>query len=275
MQAAPSSIALFIAACLFASHLASSQVRAAESAATPTTIADAASSLPDAPIPPLETADASSAALPQSLASPYSSTHVSSGGSSMPPGTSLTLRDRFGLELRTSFGVPAFLLPAFESTITMAHPPDHFPQEWRDGGAGFGRNYAAYFARHGAGGLTHFAVADIVREDPRYHPSASTNPAFRFVHALAFTIVDKSDSGRNTLAVANLSGSLVGGFIGETFYPYGFNDPTHSLQRSLLELGNFGAHNLTAEFAPELARLAHKFHFPDRVADSFLPPDRK
>ncbi len=191
------------------------------------------------------------------------------------PGTPLTLHDRFTLETHTTFNPGAFAVPAAEAGITMAHPPDHFPREWSDGPGAFGRIYGATFARHTTGGLSHFAVAAVFREDPRYYPSASTNPVARFIHVLAFTVIDRSDSGRRTLAISNLSGSLAGGFVGMTFYPDGFNDTTHALQRSSLELANFAGHNLTAEFSPEITRILHKFHFPDHLADAFLPPDRK
>lgn len=190
-------------------------------------------------------------------------------------GAPLTLHDRFVLEARTTFGPSAFIVPAFEAAITMADPPQNYPRAWSDGGGAFGRNYGAEFVRHTTGGLTHFAVADIIREDPRYYASSSTNPAARFFHALAFTLVDRSDSGRHTIAVSNLAGSAAAGFIGMAYLPDGFNDTTHAYQRAAVEISNFAAHNLTAEFAPELASLAHKLHFPDRLADSFLPPDRK
>ena len=90
-----------------------------------------------------------------------------------------------------------------------------------------------------------------------------------------FTLVDRSDSGRRTLAASNLAGAAAGGFIGMAYEPQGFNDATHGYQRAAVELTDFVSHNLTAEFSPEIAHIAHKLHFPDRIADSFLPPDRK
>jgi hypothetical protein len=194
---------------------------------------------------------------------------------SMPPATTLTLHDRFALEIKTTFGPPAFIVPAGEAAITMADPPNHYPRAWSDGGGAFARNYGAEFVRHTTGGLTHFAVAAVLHEDPRYHPSTSTNYAARTFHAFAFTLIDRSDSGRNTLAVSNLAGSAGAGFIGMAYYPDGFNDLTHAYQRSAVEVTNFAAHNLIAEFSPELALIARKLHFPGWVANSFLPADRK
>jgi hypothetical protein len=157
----------------------------------------------------------------------------------------------------------------------MADPPNRYPRAWSDGGGAFGRNYGAEFVRHTTGGLTRFAAAAVLREDPRYHSSTSTNYAARAIHALAFTLVDRSDSGRRTVAFSNLAGSAGAGFIGMAYYPDGFNDVTHAYQRSAVEVTNFTAHNLIAEFSPELALLARKFHLPGKIAESFLPADRK
>lgn len=191
------------------------------------------------------------------------------------PFGSLTLGDRFSLEVHTTFGPADFTLPAVEAAYSMIHPPTGYPHDWTDGAGAFGRNYGAVFAGNTTSGLTHFAAAAVLREDPRYYPSTSANPTGRFFHALAFTLVDKSDSGRHTLAISNLAGATAGGFVGMGIYPDGFNDTTHAYQRAAWQMTSFVSHNMVAEFAPEIAHVLHKFHFPDRVADSFLPPDRK
>jgi len=266
MQAAFPAIPAFLAACLCLSQLAFAQA-----AAPPVS---ESSVLPSAPEPQL-LADASSAAWPQTLASPTSSRPVPPGAADLSPATSLTLGDRFALEAHITFGPAAFVVPAGEAAIDMALPPHRYPAAWSDGAGAFGRNYGADFVRHTTGGLTHFATAAVLREDPRYHPSTSANFGLRVIHALTFTLVDRSNSGRHTIAVSNLAGSAAAGFIGMAYYPDGFNDTTHAYQRAAVEVTTFGAHNIIAEFAPELVHLAHFFHLPDRLADSFLPPDRK
>jgi len=185
----------------------------------------------------------------------------------------LRLGERFSLELHTTFSPSAFIFPATESAIIMAAPPHKYPPEWLDGPGGFGRNYGAEFVRHTAGGMTHFAVAAIDREDPRYFPSTSTNPLKRTVHALMFTVIDQSDSGRRTLAVSNFAGSAAAGAIGMTFYPDGFDDVTHAYQRAAIEFSTYGSHNLTAEFSPEITRLLRKCHVPAGIASAFLPAE--
>jgi len=155
----------------------------------------------------------------------------------------------------------------------MAHPPDNFPHDWSDGPGAFGRIYGADLARHVTGGMAHFAVAAIDREDPRYYASMSTRSVPRFIHALMFTLVDRSDSGHRAVAVSNMAGSAAAGFVGMTFLPPGFNDTTHGYQRAAVEMSAFAAHNLVAEFSPEIVRVLHKLHVSDRIAGSFLPPE--
>lgn len=188
-----------------------------------------------------------------------------------PSGT-LTLNDRFHLQVKTSLSVSAFLVPVGDALVDMANPPDSYPREWRDGGSAFGRLYGAEFARHATAGFTHFTVAAIDREDPRYYPSTSHGFGKRTIHALWFTIIDRSDSGHRALAVSNLAASMAAGSIGMAFYPDGYNDFTHAYQRAAIETTSFASHNLIAEFSPEIVRALHKMHISDRIADAFLPP---
>ena len=187
------------------------------------------------------------------------------------PEGSLTLGERLSLTVHRTFGPTAFIYPAAEAGIVMAAPPHKYPSDWLDGGGAFGRNYGAQFARHAAGNFTQFAVATVDREDPRYFPSTSTNVFARTMHALAFTVVDRSNTGHRTLAISNFAGAASAGAVGMAFYPDGFNDTIHAYQRAAVEFGSYGSYNLTAEFSPEIVRLLRKCHVPDGLANSFLP----
>jgi hypothetical protein len=214
-----------------------------------------AQQLPDAPMP----SAALSAALP-----PFQTSRPQPSGP-------LTLRERFILQTRTSFSPVAFIVPAAEAGITMADPPTNYPRDWSDGAAAYGRNYGAEIGRHTTAGYAHFVAAAVLREDPRYYPCQRGNYAARFFHAMAFTLVDRSDSGHHTLAVSNFVGSAAGGFIGMAWEPAGFNDTTHAYQRSAVELTAFAGHNLIEEFSPELTRIAVKLHMAK--AQGALMPD--
>jgi CheY-like chemotaxis protein len=68
--------------------------------------------------------------------------------------------------------------------------------------------------------------------DPRYMPSTSSNVAIRIGHALAYTVVDRTDSGRRTIAVSNFAAAGAGGLVGMAYRPNGFNDATHAESES-------------------------------------------
>lgn len=186
---------------------------------------------------------------------------------------SLTLRQRFQLTMRVTFGVSAILIPAAEAGVDMAFPPSHYPREWTDGVGAFGRNYGAELARHTAGGLTRFAVAAVDREDPRYYASTSNRAVPRFIHAVMFTVADRNNSGHRTPAVSNFAGAAAAGFSGMPYEPAGFNDATHGAQRAAVEFGSFGAHNLVTEFGPELYRGMRKMHLPEWMAKAAVSED--
>ena len=107
-----------------------------------------------------------------------------------------------------------------------------------------------------------FLTAALLKEDFRYRPSSSKNPFGRAAHAIAFTFVDKSDSGHNRLAISNFVAAGAGGFVGNLYLPRGFNDVSHAQTRMAIELGGLAGQNLLREFAPELLKLARKLHAP-------------
>jgi hypothetical protein len=151
-----------------------------------------------------------------------------------------------------------FTAPAFRAGIRMANPPGkgatQYPPEWRQGAEAFGRNYGDAFAERVAFQTARFATGVITHEDPRYIPSSSHNVLARSLHALTFTFVDRSDSGRPMPAFSSFVGATAAGFVGNAYLPSGFNNPTHAGQRATLQFGFTAAGNLFREFAPQMPR---------------------
>jgi hypothetical protein len=105
-------------------------------------------------------------------------------------------------------------------------------------------------------------VGAVLHEDFRYRPSASHNVLARTFHAIAFTFVDKSDSGHNRVAFANFAGAAAGGFAGNLYLPPGYNNLSHAETRAAMEFAGFATRNVSREFAPELLRFSRKLHVP-------------
>jgi hypothetical protein len=180
-----------------------------------------------------------------------------------------TQRERFLDYAIVTFGPRALFGPAISSAIRMAHPPEAYPRDWKDGPGAFGRIYGASLANKAAKETGRYAAGAILREDFRYRPSASGNPLVRFGHALGYTFVDKSDSGHPRLAVANFVGAGADGFVGELYLPPGFNNRTHAETRMAVAFGDFALQNVLREFAPELGKAARKLKLP--IADLPIP----
>ena len=146
--------------------------------------------------------------------------------------------------------------------ISMAHPPGHYPPEWRQGMQAFGRNYGDFMASWTAVQAGQFVMAAATHEDPRYPRSTRSGLMPRTMHALAFVFIAHSDSGRNRLALSHFAGAAAGGFVGNAYLPSGYDDASHGLTRSALAFSGFFTSNLADEFHPDLVRIAHKLHIP-------------
>jgi hypothetical protein len=161
-----------------------------------------------------------------------------------------------------TMGPHALFAPAFSAAIRMANPPDQYPRAWKDGAGAYGRNFGASLASRTSLETGRYVTGALLHEDFRYRPSTSTRPAARFFHAVAFAVVDKSDSGHNRLAVANFVGAGAGGFVGELYLPKGYNNLSHAEAKAAFEFGGMMGQNVLREFAPDLARITRKLKLP-------------
>jgi hypothetical protein len=140
----------------------------------------------------------------------------------------------------------------------MINAPSKYPKEWKDGAAAFGRNYGYRVADHTSRNTAQFLAGALLHEDPRYLRSTSSNPFIRTIHALAFTVLDKTDSGRTTFAVSNFASAAAGGFVGMGILPDGYNDVTHAEQHMASEFLQIGIGNVLTEFEPQWGPWAKK-----------------
>jgi len=185
--------------------------------------------------------------------------------------TPLTGGDKFRIFIHKSFGPPAVILPAFGAGFQMLNPPNHYPREWKDGAAAFGRIYGYKEADRTSRETAQFLTGFLLHEDPRYQRSTSTNPLRRTFHALAFTVIDKTDSGRNTLAVSNFASAAAGGFVGMGILPNGYNDVTHAEQRMASEFLQIAIGNVATEFEPQWGPLAKKLRLQKILPAWWVP----
>jgi hypothetical protein len=226
--------------------------------------------LPDAPMPQDQVQDLAQG---ESPSSPASETHLNQFPV-LPPGLTrapLTIQDKFHIYAHKTFGPPAVILPAFGAGLGMLNPPNKYPREWKDGADAFGRNYGYRVADHTSRDTAQFLTGALLHEDPRYLRSTSDNPFVRTVHALAFTIFDKTDHGRTTFAASNFASAAAGGFVGMGILPNGYNDVTHAEQHMASEFMQIGIGNVITEFEPQWGPLAKKLRMPKLLPGWWVP----
>src|SRR6478752_6353873 len=118
-----------------------------------------------------------------------------------------------------SFRPGIYPVAAFYDGLTMANPPKAYPREWRQGFAGFARNYGDFMVSWASLQGGKFVAASILHEDPRYFMSTNKNFFARVANAVRYVVIDRSDSGHPRLAVANVAGAFAGGFVGNAYLP--------------------------------------------------------
>jgi hypothetical protein len=187
----------------------------------------------------------------------------------------LSFSDKFTIYAHQTFGPPEVILPAFRAGIGMANSTKHYPREWKDGAGAFGRLYGDSIATVTSQRTARFLTGVALHEDPRYVRSTSKNPLMRTMHAVAFTFIDKTDSGRNTIAFSNFAGAAAGGFVGTAYLPHGYNDMTHAEQRMAMQFTSIAIQNIAAEFQPQWGRVVRKLHIQKILPEWWVPPHEK
>ena len=183
----------------------------------------------------------------------------------------LSFSDKFTIYAHQTFGPPALILPAFTAGRDMANPKSHYPREWKDGGGAFGRLYGDSIAMTTSERTARFLAGVALHEDPRYVRSNSKNPLARTMHAVAFTFIDKTDSGRNTIAFSNFAGAAAGGFVGNAYLPHGYNDLTHAEQRMAIQFTGIAIQNIAAEFQPQWGPIVRKLRIQKIIPEWWVP----
>lgn len=176
--------------------------------------------------------------------------------------TPLNIKGKFHYFAVESFRPGIYPVAAVYVGFTMADPPSAYPREWRQGFPAFARNYGDFMASWVSVQGGKFVAASLLHEDPRYYPAQSKNIFARGFNAVRYAVIDRGDDGQARVAVANLSGALAGGFVGNGYLPDPYANLAHGLKRSGFALIGFATSNLADEFWPEIVRSAKKLHVP-------------
>jgi hypothetical protein len=131
----------------------------------------------------------------------------------------LDTKQKFSLSLRDIFDPVSLIGVAGTAGLEQAN--NTFPGFGR-GAAGYGRRFGAAFGDSLIGGLlSQAAFPSIFHQDPRYFYQGTGSVRSRLIHALSWSVVARSDSGRPMPNYADLFGDLAAGALSNLYYPPG------------------------------------------------------
>ena len=133
------------------------------------------------------------------------------------------------------------------------------PPEWGQGMAGFGRRYGHKLANRGIENSIGFIVAAPLHQDPRYFLSGEIGLWKRTKHALGYTFMTRTDSGRRVFSVWRFAGNYGSQFVSNAWRPERQTNVPDTLLRGTVSIGYDAASNLFKEFCPDIRkRLPHR-----------------
>src|SRR5438552_10194018 len=94
------------------------------------------------------------------------------------------------------------------------------PHEWGQGVGGFAKRFGSSFASHVVKNGIKFPIAYALHEDLSYHPSGKRGFMPRLGYALESTVITrKTNTGRRTPAVGEISGTVGSSLISRAWQP--------------------------------------------------------
>lgn len=135
------------------------------------------------------------------------------------------------------------------------------PPEWGGGMKGFGRRLGSAFGTHLVRSTIHFGVGKMLHEELDYRRSDKQGFRPRLVHALLATVVTyKTTTGRQTVAVGEISGIIGGGLISRLWHPASFRTVGSGLSSAGVGFGAEAGMNVLREFWPDIRHPHRRAH---------------
>jgi hypothetical protein len=220
------------------------------------TATDGQSSLPDAPIPKINTADQNNSKdqegrQPKRILWIVPNYRAVSANTHLPP---LSFREKFWLATQDTFDYSDFIFVGGLAGISMAQksqPP------FGQGGAGYGRYYWHIMVDGGIENyMTEAIVPAVTKEDPRYYTLGKGGFVKRTGYAVSRLFITRTDGGRNTFNLSEIVGAGAAAGIGNAYYPAQSNPWVKTYQKTYqrwgTQVGLDGVFNALKEFWPDI-----------------------
>ena len=177
---------------------------------------------------------------------------VLSAQTTEPPSASvapLNVAQKFNYRVIQAFGHRGFFDAGVAAAVDQARK---VPHEWGGGSVAFGERFASSFGTHLTSQTIEFGLEAALHEDPRYFPSDKKGAGVRLKHALLATVVTRTDSGSQRIAIARITSAFATGQIVNAWQPPSTNSVQEGFTRTGLIFAEHAAWNVAQEFIPRL-----------------------
>jgi len=175
----------------------------------------------------------------------------------VPTYVPLDVTDKLNYHVKRTVGPLAILGVAAFAAILQA---DHAPEEWKQGGDGYGERVGSMVAWSGIHNALAFGLDSTLHQDPRYFRSSGSGFWRRSAHALRGTILTRTDSGGETLSTWRLGSDYGSAVLSNLWYPSRLNTARLGFLQGSATLGFDLAGNLASEFWPDVKRKVFRKH---------------
>jgi hypothetical protein len=128
----------------------------------------------------------------------------------------------------------------------------NFPREWGRGAEGYGKRLGSTLAYSGIRNTLGFGLDTALHQDPRYYRSGEGGMWSRTKHAIRGTLLTRTDSGGETLAMWRFGSAYGAAFLSNEWYPDRLNTMKVGLEQGSTQIAFDLLGNLRCEFWPDL-----------------------
>jgi Carboxypeptidase regulatory-like domain len=136
----------------------------------------------------------------------------------LPNAAPLTPKQKFSLAARDTFDPFSLIGVGIAAGIQQAN---NSYAGYGQGAAGYGKRFAAQFGNgRSSDFLSHAVFPSLFHQDPRYFYQGTGTFKSRFVHAISYAVIARSDSGRPMPNYSYFLGDIVSGALSNLYYPH-------------------------------------------------------
>ena len=164
----------------------------------------------------------------------------------LPDAAPLTTKQKYSLTFHSTFDPVRFIGSAVAATVLQAN---NNYAGYGQGAAGYGKRFAADYGNGLSSDiLSHALFPSIFHQDPRYFYQGTGTFKSRFIHAISFAVIARSDSGHPMPNYSFLLGDIGSGALSNLYYPHADRGTGLIFTNAAIGIGGRAGGSLIREF---------------------------